>query len=52
MIQKTNIKLFSSERLDDTSEGGGRITGNEIISGQERFDLPRHITFRSHLWKN
>lgn len=34
-ITKTDIRLFRSERMDDTSDGGGRITGNEIISGSE-----------------
>ncbi len=29
-IVKTDIKLMSSERLDDTSDGGGRMTGNVI----------------------
>lgn len=34
-IQKTNIKLFASERLDDTDEGAGSITGTVIQSGAE-----------------
>lgn len=39
-ITKTDIRLFESERLDDTSDGGGRITGNEIISGSENSIFP------------
>ena len=39
-ITKTNIRLFSSERMDDTSQGGGRITGNEIVSGEENSVFP------------
>lgn len=39
-IEKTNIKLYASERLDDTPQGAGRITGNEIVSGQENSVFP------------
>jgi len=29
-----DIKLMKSERLDDTPEGGGRMTGEEVIDGE------------------
>lgn len=32
-INKDSIKLLSSQRLDDTNEGGGQMTSTEIISG-------------------
>lgn len=33
-IQKTDIKLMASERLTDFYDGGGEMTGSEIIDGQ------------------
>jgi len=33
-IAKTDIKLIASERLTDNADGGGQMTGNEIVSGQ------------------
>lgn len=39
-MDATNIKLFASERLEDTDDAGGRITGNVIISGQENNIFP------------
>lgn len=33
IINKTDIKLMASQRLDDTDEGGGQKTSIEIISG-------------------
>jgi hypothetical protein len=33
-IEKTDIKLMASERLTDFHDGGGAMTGNEIISGE------------------
>jgi len=35
-----DIKLMASERMDDTDEGGGRMTGNEIIGGQTNNIFP------------
>ncbi|BCL59973.1 hypothetical protein DGMP_06660 [Desulfomarina profundi] len=32
-ITKTDIKLMASERLDDSVDGGGRMTGTEIVDG-------------------
>jgi len=29
-----DIKLMKSQRLDDTDEGGGRMTGNEVVDGE------------------
>lgn len=34
-IVRTDIKLFASERLDDTDEGAGSITGTVLQSGDE-----------------
>jgi len=31
MILETDIKLLKSERLQDTDDGGGRMTGNEVV---------------------
>lgn len=39
-IVDADIKLFASERLTDTEDGGGRITGNVIVSGQENNLFP------------
>ena len=33
-IQKTDIKLMASQRLTDYYDGGGQMTGSEIIDGQ------------------
>jgi hypothetical protein len=33
MILETDIKLMQSERLQDTEDGGGRMTGNEVVDG-------------------
>lgn len=33
-ISATDIKLKASERLTDNPDGGGRMTGNEIVDGQ------------------
>lgn len=32
-INKVDIKLMASQRLDDTDQGGGQMTATEIISG-------------------
>lgn len=32
-INKTDIKLMEPQVLDDTDEGGGQMTGNEVVSG-------------------
>lgn len=32
-ITKSDVKLMKSERMDDTDEGGGRMSGTEIIDG-------------------
>lgn len=33
-IQKTDIKLMASQRLTDYADGGGEMTGSEIVDGQ------------------
>lgn len=33
-ITTQDVKLFKSERIDDTPEGGGRMTGMEVIDNQ------------------
>lgn len=33
-IQASDIQLLASERLTDTDDGGGKMTGNVIVSGQ------------------
>ena len=33
-INRTDIKLRQSERLDDTDYGGGQITNKEVVSGE------------------
>lgn len=33
-IQVTDIQLLASERLTDTDDGGGKMTGNVIVDGQ------------------
>lgn len=33
MILETDIKLMQSERLQDTDDGGGRMTGNDVVDG-------------------
>ncbi|WP_422445442.1 hypothetical protein [Endozoicomonas sp. ALB091] len=32
-ISNSDVKLFESQRLSDEEDGGGRITGNEVIDG-------------------
>jgi len=32
-INKTDVKLYSSQRLDDTAQGGGAMTSTEIVDG-------------------
>lgn len=34
-ISESNIKLLASQRMQDTDDGGGRMTGTEIVSGEE-----------------
>jgi hypothetical protein len=33
-INKEDIKLLQSQRLDDTPQGGGRMTSHEVVRGQ------------------
>lgn len=33
-ITTQDVKLYKSERMDDTPDGGGRMTGNEVIDGE------------------
>ena len=33
-LSASDVKLFQSERLTDTEDGGGRATGNEVQPGQ------------------
>ncbi len=39
-IRKDDIKIFASERMTDNPDGGGRITGNEIVDGQSNNIFP------------
>lgn len=39
-ILNTDLKLFASEKMTDSDDGGGKITGNVIISGQENNIFP------------
>jgi len=39
-IYKDDIKLMASQRMTDTPDGGGRMTGNEIISGEHNTIFP------------
>ena len=32
-INNSDVKLFESQRLTDEEDGGGRVTGNEVIDG-------------------
>ncbi len=32
-INKADIKLMASQRLDDTDQGGGQMTGTEVVDG-------------------
>ncbi|WBA83741.1 hypothetical protein [Endozoicomonas sp. GU-1] len=32
-ITNDDVKLFESQRLTDEEDGGGRVTGSEIING-------------------
>ena len=32
-INNTDVQLFESQRLSDEEDGGGRVTGREIIDG-------------------
>lgn len=39
-IYKDDIKLFESKVMNDESDGGGEITGNEIVSGEHNSIFP------------
>jgi len=39
-ILEGDIKLLASERLTDTTDGGGRKTGSEIVTGQHNAVFP------------
>lgn len=39
-ILSGDIRLMASQRLTDTEDGGGRITGNEIVSGEHNSLFP------------
>ena len=32
-INNSDVKLFENQRLTDEEDGGGRVTGNEVIDG-------------------
>ena len=32
-INNSDVKRFESQRLTDEEDGGGRVTGNEVIDG-------------------
>ena len=32
-INNNDVKLFESQRLTDEEDGGGRVTGSEVIDG-------------------
>ncbi len=43
-ITNSDVKLFESQRLTDKEDGGGRVTGNEVIDGNVNNlfqDIPR-----------
>jgi hypothetical protein len=39
-IYESDIKLLESQRLTDNEDGGGRITGNEIVDGEANNIFP------------
>ncbi|MDH1846906.1 hypothetical protein N5D99_18795, partial [Aeromonas caviae] len=39
-ILSGDIKLLGSQRLTDTPDGGGRVTGREIVSGEHNSLFP------------
>ena len=39
-ILSGDIKLLASQRLTDTPDGGGRVTGHEIVSGEHNSLFP------------
>ncbi|WOQ12507.1 curculin (mannose-binding) lectin protein [Aeromonas media] len=39
-ILSSDIKLLGSQRLTDTPDGGGRVTGREIVSGEHNSLFP------------
>jgi len=39
-IHSGDIKLMASQRMTDTTDGGGRITGHEILSGEHNAMFP------------
>lgn len=39
-IYKDDIKLFASKNMTDTSDGGGQMTGIEIVSGEHNSIFP------------
>ena len=39
-IQSADIKLLKSERMTDTTDGGGAMTGTEVVDGQSNNLFP------------
>lgn len=39
-ITNSDLKIFKSQRMTDNSDGGGRITGNEVLQGQSNAIFP------------
>lgn len=39
-ILSGDIKLMASQRMTDTTDGGGRLTGREIVSGEHNSIFP------------
>jgi hypothetical protein len=40
VITENDIKLLKSERMYDTDDGGGRMTGNEVVDGESNNMFP------------
>ncbi|WP_422445557.1 MULTISPECIES: hypothetical protein [unclassified Endozoicomonas] len=44
-ITNSDVKLFASQRLTDVEDGGGRVTGSEVIDGNINNLFLRLLTF-------
>ena len=48
-INNNDVKLFESQRLSDEEDGGGRVTGREVIDGN--VNNPGYFPDRPHRWR-
>ena len=48
-INNNDVKLFESQRLSDEEDGGGRVTGREVIDGNVKKSGVRSFIVQKNL---